>query len=213
MNNFFDFDIISNGKISNEFLIRNISNFNDAANFIKKLNYFRNKNKGDLTTVFADNCGTCSTKHALLKILAEENNNEDLKLMLGIFRMDKINTPAVANILADKGLNYIPEAHNYLKFGKQILDFTNMRSKPSNFENDLLTEIEITPNQISDFKIEYHKRYLKDWLNKSSDIKFTLDEIWSIREQCIKKLSQPFLHSEPVELREGRSRNRNFCNL
>ena len=74
MTNLPDFDIKSTGQISKEFVDRNILTFNQATLFIKELAYGRNADKNNLTSVFMDNCGTCSTKHALLKRLADENN-------------------------------------------------------------------------------------------------------------------------------------------
>ena len=86
-------------------------------------------------------------------------------------------------------LKYIPEAHNYLKFKNKILDFTKKNSSENDFINDLLEEIEIEPHKINQFKIEFHKNYLKNWLAKNPQIPFSLDELWKIREECIKALS------------------------
>jgi hypothetical protein len=108
-----DFKISAKEKISLAFLERNVFDFNSAAAFVRDLPYRRNKNKSELLSVLSENCGTCSSKHVLLKLLAEENNF-DLRLCIGIFRMSVENTPAVAATLIKNGLNYIPEAHCYL---------------------------------------------------------------------------------------------------
>lgn len=184
-----NFEIQSIGEISNEFLIRKIYNFNEATHFVAKLNYGRNKDKSDLKTVFTDNCGTCSTKHALLKKLVDENGFSEIKLVLGIFKMNSENTIEISETLNRNNLEYIPEAHNYLKFENEIFDFTKVNSKPSDFEKDLIEEIEISPNQISNYKVELHKNHLQNWLNKNEEIKLNLSEIWKIREQCIQDLS------------------------
>ena len=184
-----NFDIKPIGTISRRFLALNISTFSEATKFVRQLTYGRNENKANLTTVFADNCGTCSTKHALLKQLADENNFSGLKLITGIFRMNSTNTPKISETLHQHQLNYIPEAHNYLKYAGQILDFTNKTSKPADFENELIEEIEIRIDQIADFKVNYHKQYLNSWLHKQKTLNLTLDELWIIREQCIADLS------------------------
>jgi hypothetical protein len=184
-----DFDITPNGPISKTFLAHNISTFGEATAFVRQLKYGRNQNKADLTNVFTDNCGTCSTKHALLKQLADENGFDDLKLMTGLFRMNSINTPKISATLKVHKLTYIPEAHNYLKYKGAILDFTSKTSKPSDFESDLIQEIEISTNQIADFKVQYHKKYLSEWLIKHPTLNFTLSQLWKIREQCIADLS------------------------
>ncbi len=184
-----NFEIKPVGLISNIFLANNFSTFTEAAEFVRQLAYRRNKNKTDLTTVFDDQCGTCGTKHALLKQLAVENDFKGLKLIIGIFRMNSLNTPKISKTLKLHKLEYIPEAHTYLKFQNQILDYTDKSSKPSNFENELIREIEIQANQITDFKINYHKQYLKNWLEILPNPGLTLDELWVIREQCIADLS------------------------
>jgi len=183
-----NFPIKSKEKISRRFLARGITSFDEAAHYIQQLPYGRNANKNDLTTIFSDNCGTCSTKHALLKSLATENNFNDLQLMLGLFKMNGKNTPRIVATLQKYGLDYIPEAHNYLRYKNEILDFTFINSKPSDFEDDLIEEIEIAPNQIADFKVAYHKEHLSHWLTQNNQIKYSLNELWAIREECIKDM-------------------------
>ena len=184
-----DFKINSSGIISKTFLANNISTFLQATKFVAKLNYGRNENKKDLTTVFTDNYGTCSTKHALLKSLADENDFKSLKLMLGIFRMNSINTPKIAETLKPYNLNYILEAHNYLNWENNILDYTNETSLSANFYKDLVVETEIQPNEILEFKINYHRNILTEWIKEYKPIGLTIDKLWLVREQCIKDLS------------------------
>jgi hypothetical protein len=184
-----NFDIKPSGIISDCFLKHGITSFARATAFVRHLPYGRNKNKNDLTSLFTDNCGTCSTKHALLKLLADENKVPGLKLILGLFRMNRMNTPKISATLKLYHLEYIPEAHNYLKWENQILDFTNRNSKAEDFEGELIEEIEIQPYQITDFKITYHKQYLDGWLKEQTSINLSTDELWMIREQCIADLS------------------------
>ncbi|MDQ3111097.1 MAG: hypothetical protein M3R17_14485 [Bacteroidota bacterium] len=182
------FDIKPDGPISKEFLDRNIQTFTEAAEFVQHLPYHRNKNKTDLSTVFTDNCGTCSTKHGVLKLLANENNFEGLELVIGLFKMNATNTPAIAKTLEENQLDYIPEAHCYLKFNNEIMDFTKPDFKPANYINELIEEFIIAPTQVNDFKVSYHKDYLTKWLAENKT-RLSPDEIWAIREQCIRDLS------------------------
>lgn len=184
-----NFDIKPIGPISKTFLEHRISSFVEATQFVRQLRYGRNKDKDNLATVFTDNCGTCSTKHALLKQLANEHQFFELKLMMGMFKMNSMNTPKISSILNKYKLDYIPEAHNYLKYRDARLDFTHTTSQPTDFENEFMEEIEIQPNQISVFKINYHKQYLSKWLNKEDALTLTVEELWYIREECIAELS------------------------
>lgn len=185
-----NFNIKPAGNISTAFIERNVVTFFQAIAFIRQLPYRRNKHKEDLTTVFTDGYGTCSTKHALLKQLAIENNAGFVKLKLGIFKMNKENTPKIADTLATYGLEYIPEAHNYLQAGNQVIDCTTANASGENFMSDLMTEIEIQPDQITSFKVDFHKQILAKWLAENNTLGYTLPELWAIREACISDLQK-----------------------
>lgn len=185
-----NFEIKSRLPFSRLFLDRQITTFAGACMFIKNLPYGRNDNKNDLTTVFTDNRGTCSTKHALLRQLAVENGAENVRLKLGIYRMTKDNTPEVGDTLDKFGLLYIPEAHNYLTADGEIIDCTRQNSSKNDFVTDLLTEIEIEPKQITLFKVHYHQTILKEWLLNNPYIPFDFPALWAIREKCIADLSR-----------------------
>ena len=100
--------------------------------------------------------------------------------------MTESNTKGIGNHLSKNGLEYIPEAHCYLKINGKRIDLTSTNSNASIFDN-LLNEIEITPIQVIDFKVDYHKKYVKSWCQNHGGL---FDEIWGIREQCIKELGK-----------------------
>ncbi|HSH64930.1 MAG TPA: hypothetical protein VLB84_03825 [Bacteroidia bacterium] len=185
----YDFKINSTEAISSYFLQKEIFSFRQASFFVKQLPYKRNTNKDDHSIVLKDGFGTCSTKHAILKRLALENNKHELQLMLGIFQMNGNNTPRINTLLKKYELPYIPEAHNYLKVNSQIIDCTFPDAPVTNFMTHLTAEISIRPDQITDFKINYHKDYIKTWLISNSWIRYSFNEIWKLREECIHKLS------------------------
>jgi len=185
-----NFKIKSAGKISTTFLELGIDDFHSALLFIKNLPYKRNIDKSNSLCVFNDSGGTCSTKHALLKNLALENNFNDLQLMLGIFKMNSINTPKISSVLDKYKLQEMPEAHNYLKYQNEIIDCTRKNSSAADFINDLIEEVEIQPSQITDFKIQYHQKFLTNYLQENPQIPYSIDEFWKIREECITALQQ-----------------------
>jgi hypothetical protein len=181
----FNFSINAGGTISQCFLERGITDFKGAAGFIQSLPYGRNKDKTDLATVFTDGCGTCSTKHALLKQLAIENDIDGVQLILCIYKMGEINSPAVRYVLQKYGLAYVPEAHNYLRINGDILDITRRGWSIGPFQEDIISEIEILPDQVTDFKVGYHKQVISNWLEDDPTILYTSDELFAIREECI----------------------------
>lgn len=182
-----NFKLNQHSFYSKKFHELGIDHYFDAMKFIRNLPYGRNSNKNDLSLVLTEKRGTCSTKHALLKILADENLQYEIKLIIGIFKMNEENTPQLTSILEKYNLKYIPEAHTYLKFQDILYDCTSSHSSALNFSNDLIEEIEINPKQIDQFKVNYHKDYLQNWIKDKS---LSLDKIWKIREECIRKLSE-----------------------
>ncbi len=182
-----DFKIDSNGIVSQHFMQLGHTQFATAANFIKQLPYQRNTNKNDILTVLKNKFGTCSTKHAVLATLAIENN-KPITLVLGVFKMDTQYSVLVGEVLAKYNLPYIPEAHNYLVQNGIRYDYTNSNSSSKDFENLLITEHTITPQQITNYKVQFHKEVLQKWI-EDDNLPYSLVEIWAIREECIAKLS------------------------
>lgn len=93
-------------------------------------------------------------------------------------------------ILEKYGLKEMPEAHNYLKINVKVEDFTTRRSKPEDFMDDLVEEQEITAEQITDFKVQYHKGFIAKYLLNNPQISYSADEFWMIREECIEALQK-----------------------
>jgi hypothetical protein len=164
-------------------------NFETLIEKVKNIPYGRNANRYDFSLVLSENKGTCSSKHAFLKDFADNNGIENVKLFIGIFKMNEANTPKLGNLLSNNNIEYIPEAHCYLKINQVPVDITTVDSFYDKIKQDIIEEIEITPNQVSDFKVEYHKAFLKKWINETNQNNI-FEEIWDIREQCILKLSE-----------------------
>ena len=156
--------------------------------YVQQIPYGRNSSRTDLSLVLTENKGTCSSKHALLAAIALENNMQDVQLICGIYKMQPANTPGIGRLLQDHDLAWIPEAHCYLlQHGKRI-DITFPGSNIGALEPDILEEIVITPDQVGQFKIDFHQDWMKKWLAEEMPGR-SFEEVWQIREMCIKKLS------------------------
>jgi len=115
-------------------------NFDTLYNYVIKLPYGRNSNRSDYKLILEEHKGTCSTKHAFLKAIAIENDIEDITLCLGVFKMNRDNTPKITAILDTYDIDYIPEAHCYLKVDNTIKDITFNDRKQPVFAASLLHE-------------------------------------------------------------------------
>ncbi len=187
-----DFDLNSVDQLTLLLKEQGVTTWLQACRFIRELPYGRNANRVDLNLVITENKGTCSSKHAFLKQIAILNEVPDVELIVGIYKMNGRNTPKVGVVLSKYHLDYIPEAHCYLKYREERVDYTGISSDTSMIKPDLMQEITIEPHQVSEYKVAYHQEFVKKWLKSEADISkaFTFDDLWSVREECIECLSK-----------------------
>ena len=181
-----NFNLTTSGMISNHFIVNEITTFYGAIKYIQQLPYGRSKLQYPYS-IIDDKKGTCSTKHAFIKELAQENNIYSIKLQLCIYPMNEENTPGVGKVLQRYKLDYILESHVYLSYDDERYDFTFPEKSDKKWENDILMETEIDIDQILDYKVEYHKNMLSNWIMRDQ-LNFSLKKMWQIRESCIHAL-------------------------
>lgn len=110
--------------------------------------------------------------------------------MMGIYKMNGINTKIVLPVLDKYQLNYIPEAHVYLRMGAKVIDVTKRSFANTLFLQDLIYEEEISPSQIGNYKINKHRDFIKEWFDNNPSISYDIQRLWLIREECIAALSK-----------------------
>lgn len=183
-----DYHLNSQDQLTKLVLSLGIKTWKQLLQHVQELPYGRNKSRAKFALVLTEKKGTCSSKHAVLKKIADNNKIPNVKLILGIYKMNAHNTPNIGTALEDASISFIPEAHCYLTINKHRYDFTSKEADFSRIEDDILHEKEIEPEQVIDFKVNYHQSFLQEWLLNNKSI-YSFDEIWKIREQCIKNLS------------------------
>lgn len=179
----------SNDNITQLAVSKGISNWATLVRNIQELPYGRNQSRIDFSLVIKENKGTCSSKHALLKQVADLNNIPNVDLVLAIYKMNDKNTPGIDLSKVTRKLAYIPEAHCYLKVNNESLDITTPNSSITRIENDIISETIIKPEQVGQYKIDYHQKFILDWITQN-EIKLSFDQVWQFREQCIANLSK-----------------------
>lgn len=167
---------------------KGIGEWQEALRYVRDLPYGRNANRGDLSLVIREEKGTCSSKHAFLRQLALENRIPGVRLILGLYRMHPGNTPGIGKALPEAGLDYLPEAHCYLELDGNREDFTSSGADIRRILADIIEEQEIHPEEVNAYKVHYHREFLGSWLEENK-LGYSLDELWTIREQCITGLS------------------------
>ncbi len=179
----------SKGNLTQSVLALGMTDFDSVIKMVHKLPYGRNKNRYDLHLVLSEQKGTCSSKHAFLKQIAEENGFNDIHLILAIFKMNALNTPKIKLILEKYKIEYIPEAHCYLKIEDKRIDITFPETINQFASNELLFEEKISAEQVNQYKISFHKTYLATWIAKNKT-EYSSKQFWAIREECINHLAQ-----------------------
>lgn len=185
----YDIKISTEGKLNSLLHARGIETWNEVVDYIRKLSYGRNQNRFDVSLVIKEEKGTCSSKHALLRSVAIENNIPGVRLILGMYKMNHHNTPGIGNILSEAGLDFIPEAHCYLSVNHLRIDVTSTLSDFKRLEDDILLEMEITPEQVNEYKVSFHQNFIINWIQEEH-IPLSFDTIWELREKCIQRLSE-----------------------
>ncbi len=183
-----NFNLTKESIVSKTFLEAGYTTFYAAIKAVQSLPYGRMEDPTNLASILRDGKATCSTKHAALKTICEENNIHGLHLMMCIYPMHENNTSGVGTVLKKYNLPYIIEAHTYLSYNEERYDYTFAKKSRMRWVDEILIETEIDTDQITHYKNSYHKEVLADWI-KRDKIPYTLEEIWSIREECITAIS------------------------
>jgi hypothetical protein len=179
----------SAGPVTAQLLASAIYNFRAAGQHLHSLPYGRNTDRANFHLVLNEGRGTCSTKHALLAELAREQKLP-IALTLGIYQMHEDNTPGVGEILSHYNLPFLPEAHCYLTYKGQRIDITRANIEATESIDRFLYEETILPEQIGEYKVDLHKRFLRQWLAENNANGYSFDKLWTIREECIASLTQ-----------------------
>ena len=76
----------------------------------------------------------------------------------------------------------VTQNNNGKTIEEQLISFKENAEKESK-------EILNLKNQISNYKVEFHKEFLKKWLTENPEIEFDIEKLWKVREKCIEDLS------------------------
>lgn len=180
------FEISGNSRLCQIVRENKILDFLKLALFVETLPYGRTVSSLDPAVVLFEKKGTCSTKHRLLAAVAHDCGYRDIHLVVGIYAMNEINTPGVGEVLTRAHLEYVPEAHCYLKHNDLRYDFTGLGSGAISPFASLYEEHIVDPHQLIKKKIALHREFVDRWANER---KLSPELVWRIRENCIAALS------------------------
>lgn len=175
------------GPLSQKLCDNGVQNLPTLLDWVRNQPYGRNSDRTDYKLVIEEKKGSCSTKHALVKAVALENNWDDVDLYIGFFFMDAFMFPKLKEIFEENNIEGIPEAHTFLVIDGEYFDISGLSTPVE--EDQIVDEFEIQPEGIGDLKISVHKGFIEEWA-EDEKINLPVDQLWTIREACIAKLSQ-----------------------
>lgn len=190
-----DFTLQDVGELSKLSLKQGLTTFRRLCDYLLHLPYRRPFSQTDGTSVgktpiavFEEGCGTCSSKHSVLKAIAEEHGRDDVELMLVFFLMSNSNTTKIGDAIRQGPLTAIPEAHNYIRWGEEAIDITKPGLHVLNLQTELLEERVISLGELS-HKRDLHRDWLNNWL-QAKHPRVSLESAWLQREACIAALAE-----------------------
>jgi hypothetical protein len=134
------------GHISKEFLDRGIRSFKAACEYVHNLPYGYNSDRDDSMILFKEGYGSCTTKHAVIAMLAQELGLPILK-NIGIYAMTEVLVTGTAAILGKHKLPYLPMIHCFLAYDRFRVDLTEGNANGKNGPIDrLIFTIPVQPN-------------------------------------------------------------------
>ncbi|MCU0569321.1 MAG: hypothetical protein MUF49_22445 [Oculatellaceae cyanobacterium Prado106] len=151
------------GQISSIFLAREITSFQAACRVVQAMTYGSNSNSENSLILFAENQGTCTTKHGAIARLAEELGLPVYK-NLGFYRLNDEIVTGVNTILQPYRLNFIPQIHCFLEYESFRVDLTegNCNGKNKTIE-DYDFVIRVQPDLTYEEEEQYYLQYLQQY--------------------------------------------------
>ncbi len=178
------------GALASRFAALGPRDLRAAARYVNALPYGRSSSRENPALVLDEGRGTCSSKHTLLALLAHEQGIA-VELMLGIYEMREANTPGVGRVLERYGIPALPEGHCYLRYAGKRIDITRVVTGARAPIEPFLYEETIRPEQVAEYKVELHRRFMRDWLARNPLAgNPNFERVWAIREECIAALSE-----------------------
>jgi hypothetical protein len=181
-----DFDLSSAGRLSQVAWRKGFKRFAALTEYVKELPYGRVVGTSP-AAVLEEQRGTCSSKHALLALIAREANRLDVELTVGLYEMNERNTPGVGEALARHGLMSVPEAHCYLRVKERRFDFTGLPAGAASPFDSLFSEERIDPEAVATIKPALHLAAIQRW---SQERGLDPAAVWRAREEGISRLAE-----------------------
>ncbi len=150
------------GPYAKIFLGLGIERFSQACRYVHELPYGYNSDRDDPMTLFAENKGSCTTKHAVIALLGGELGLA-IDKHVGVYPMTEALVTGTGPILERHRLPYVPMIHCFLVSGGRRVDLSEGNKNGKNGPIDDFLYIEKVAPDIAE-KEEYllYRKALKE---------------------------------------------------
>ena len=192
---FADKPIAGGGPIATVFLENEIKTFQQACRFVHELPYGYNADRDDPMSLFKEKMGTCTTKHAVIALLARELG-VPVEKQVGIYAMTEAIVTGTDQVLAQFDLPYVPMVHCFLAGGRHRVDLTegnaNGKKQPL---NDFLYTQAVTPAITAKEEYLIYRQALKEQILKRPEFEGReITQVLKAREQGLALLKAAVVH-------------------
>jgi hypothetical protein len=190
-----DRPIEGSGPMSGKFLESGVKTFAAACRRVREMPYGYNSDRDDPATLFKENKGSCTTKHAAIALLAEELELPVFK-KIGIYAMTEEIVTGTGEILRKHNLPYIPMVHCFLASGEVRVDLTegNDNGKNRPIDEFLFTEKVDANISAKDEYLLYRKALKEHVLSRNEFEDANLKSVLHAREDGIALLKSKVEH-------------------
>lgn len=190
-----NFSISARSSVSSWFIEKNISDFYSAIQHLKILPTTISNSPCQLANVVREG-GSNNAKIALLAALARENYHSEIKLVLCTYAENFQDKPLVQCVLQNHNLPAIPEVGCYLKYNG---NFYFPLGESSEEIPSIISDIEITQQQVGSFTRRYYRHFVEHWLQlEKLHHCWTVDAIRKVKMECSQVLeNHPWQTAQP----------------
>jgi hypothetical protein len=184
-----DQEIIGGKSISDTFRALGIHRFLEACRHVHGLPYGYNSDRDDPMILFKERFGSCTTKHATIATLAQEQSLS-IARGVGIYPMTEAIVTGAGRIAAAHGLPYVPMIHCYLEYQGLKVDLTegNRNGKNGPIDVFLFTRL-VEPNISAKAEYLIYRQALTDLVRTREELQgVEIKQILHAREDGIKLL-------------------------
>jgi len=186
---------------SERFLSLGAATFREAARYVQQMPYGPNRTPATEESLFRDGCGTCTSKHGAIAVLASELELP-VKRWRGLYRLDENIVARTGEILESYRIPFVPAGHCFLVYQDHRVDLTagNNNGKMRDV-TDFLAIWPDPPVQCPGRGREQAEEFVKLLLRSDSAFgHLSLEEMQEVQARCMTCMRENRIRKQAISL-------------